>query len=87
MASNSAASSLARSVSNAVDAVLLAGVLALLVLEVIGLLVLNLVALLGSVVAGLAVLWFSSIVTIFLFLVFVHHHQQCKKKENIFLPQ
>ena len=81
IASNLAASSLARSVGNTVDKVLLSVVLASSILEVVGLLVFSLVALLGSAVAGLAVLGFSSIVEILSLPCHPHHlYEQCKKK-------
>ncbi len=58
MPSNSAASSLARSVDNAVVAVLLTVALAFLVCMVVGLLVFSLVAVMGSAVVDFAVLEF-----------------------------
>ena len=56
MPSNSAASSLARSVDNTVAAVLLTVALALLFFMVVGLLVFSLVELMGSAVVHFAVL-------------------------------
>ena len=84
MPSNSAASSLTRSVDNTVVAVLLTVALSLLFLLVVGLLVFSLVELMGSAVVELAVLEFSSIVEI-LSLPFHSHHlfQQCKKGEQL----
>ncbi len=61
MPSNSAASSLARSIDNTVVAVLLTAALALLFFMVVGLLVFSLVEVLGSALAGLCVFGFSLI--------------------------
>ena len=84
MPSNSAASSLARSVDNTVVAVLLTVALALLFFMVVGLLVFSLVELMGSAVVDFAVLEFRSIVEILSFLFDFHHHfQQCKKREQL----
>ena len=85
MHSNSADSSLARSVNNTVVAVLLTVALASLFVLVVGLLVFSLVELMGSAVVELAVLEFSSIVEI-LSLPFHSYHlfQQCKKGEQLF---
>ena len=81
MPSNSAASSLARSVDNAVVAVLLTVALALLFFFVVGLLVFSLVEFTGSVVV---VLEFRSIVEILsLPFHFHHHYQQFKKGEHL----
>ena len=78
---------MARSVGNTLDAVLLTVVLALSVLEVFGLLLFSLMGLLGSTVAGLAVLGFSSFVENLPLPCHPHYlYQQCKKKENDFLP-
>ena len=84
MPSNSAASSLARCIDNAVVAILLTMALASLFVMVVGLLVFSLVELMGSAVVDLAVLEFSSIVEI-LSLPFHSHHlfQQCKKGEQL----
>ena len=85
MPSNSAASSLARSVDNTVVAVLLTVALALLFFMVVGLLVFSLVEFTHSAVVDLAVLGFSSIVEILsLPFHFYHHYQQCKKGEQLF---
>ena len=75
---------LARSIYNAVVAVLLTVALASLFVLVVGLLVFSLVELMGSAVVDLAVLEFSSIVEI-LSLPFHSHHlfQQCKKGEQL----
>ena len=75
---------LARSIDNAVVAVLLTVALASLFVLVVGLLVFSLVELMGSAVVELAVLEFSSIVEI-LSLPFQSHHlfQQCKKGEQL----
>ncbi len=75
---------LARSIYNAVVAVLLTVALASLFVLVVGLLVFSLVELMGSAVVELAVLEFSSIVEI-LSLPFHSHHlfQQCKKGEQL----
>ena len=62
MPSNSADSSLVRSVDNTVVAVLLTVALALLIFMVVGLLVFSLVAFMGSAVVDFAVLEFRSIV-------------------------
>ncbi len=76
MPSNSADSSLVRSVDNTVVAVLLTVALALLFFMVVGLLVFSLVEFTSSAVVDLAVLEFSSIVE-FLSLPFhFHHHYQ-----------
>ena len=84
MHSNSADSSLARSVNNTVVAVLLTVALALLFFMVVGLLVFSLVELRGSAVVDLAVLEFRSIVEILsLPFHFHHHYQQCKKGEQL----
>ncbi len=85
MPSNSAASSLARSVDNTVVAVFLTVALALLFFMVVGLLVFSLVELMGSAVVELTVLEFRSIVEI-LSLPFHSHHlfQQCKKGEQLY---
>ena len=84
MCSNSADSSLARSVNNTVVAVLLTVALALLFFMVVGLLVFSLVELMGSAVVDFAVLEFRSIVEILSFLFHFHHHfQQCKKREQL----
>ena len=77
MHSDSADSSLARSVNNTVVAVLLTVALALLFFMVVGLLVFSLVAVMGSVVVDFAVLEFRSIVEIFSFLFHFHHHYIC----------
>ena len=75
---------LARSIDNAVVAVLLTVALASLFVLVVGLLVFSLVEFMGSAVVDLAVLEFSSIVEI-LSLPFHSHHlfQQCKKGEQL----
>ena len=78
---------MARSVGNTLDAVLLTVVLATSVLAVVGLLF-SLVGLLGSTAVGLAVLDLSSFVEIVPLPCHPHQlYQQCKKKENDFLPQ
>ena len=84
MHSNSAASSLARSVDSTVVAVLLTVALALLFFMVVGLLVFSLVELMGSAVVDLVVLEFCSIVEILsLPFHFDQHYQQCKKGEQL----
>ncbi len=84
MPSNSAASSLARSVDNTVVAVLLTVALALLIFMVVGVLAFSLVEFMGSAVVDLVVLEFSSIVEILsLPFHFHHHYQQCKKREQL----
>ena len=74
MPSNSAASSLARSVDNTVVAVLLTVALALLFFMVVGLLVFSLVEFMHSAVVDLAVLEFSSIVEILSLPFHFHNH-------------
>ena len=83
MPSNSAASSLARSVDNAAIAVLLTVALALLFFMVVGLLVFSLVEFMGSAVVDLAVLEFSSIVENLSLPFHFHHHYQHKKGEHL----
>jgi hypothetical protein len=84
MPSNSAASSLARSIDNAVVAVLLTVALASLFVMVVGLLVFSLVELTSFAVVDLAVLEFSSIVEILSHPFHSHHlYQQCKKGEQL----
>ena len=80
----SVTSSLARSVDNALVAVLLTVALASLFFMVVGLLVFSLVEFMGSAVVDLAVLESRSIVE-FLSLPFYfhHHYQQCKKAEQL----
>ena len=84
---NSAASSLARSVDNTVVAVFLTVALALQFFMVVGLLVFSLVELRGSAVVYLAVLEFSSIVKICLFLFIFMIIISNVRKENSFLSQ
>ena len=84
MHSDSADSSLARSVNNTVVAVLLTVALALLLFMVVGLLVFSLVELTGSAVVDLAVLESRSIVeNLSLPFHFHHHYRQCKKEEEL----
>ncbi len=84
MPSNSADSSLVRSVDNTVVAVLLTVALALLFFMVVGLLVFSLVVLTDSAVVDLGVLEFRSIVEILSLSFHFHHHfQQCKKREQL----
>ena len=84
MRSNSADSSLARSVNNTVVAVLLTVALALLIFMVVGLLVFSLVEFMGSAVVELAVLEFRSIVEILSLSFHFHlHYQQFKKGEHL----
>ena len=84
MPSNSADSSLVRSVDNTVVAVLLTVALALLFCMVVCLLVFSLVEFTGSAVVDLAVLEFSSFVeNLSLPFHFHHHYQQFKKGEHL----
>ena len=84
MHSDSADSSLARSVNNTVVAVLLTVALALLFFMVVGLLVFSLVEFTGSAVVELAVLEFRSIVEILSLSFHFHlHYQQFKKGEHL----
>ena len=84
MPSNSAASSLARSVDNAIVAVLLTVALDSLFFMVVCLLVFSLVEFMGSAVVELAVLELRSIVEILCpSFHFHHHYQQFKKGEHL----
>ena len=84
MPSNSAASSLARSVDNAIVAVLLTVALDSLFFMVVCLLVFSLVEFTGSAVVELAVLEFRSIVEILSLSFHFHlHYQQFKKGEHL----